>query len=413
PTSRKILTQSAIKAGHTALEAQNSRDGLKIFKQNSPVSVVVSNRMMPDSTGEEFLEKIKMSSPHTVRMMVTAADDPAVMEEAINRGELFRFLKKPIDIRSARETMAAGIRQYEKNLLTPARKGRHGALTGGNFNMRVYLLLAAVLGGVVYYLFTSAGEDSRRNAEAPASSSREVPVPAEDIQAQLGVVKILIKNGELDPVIQVFKRLVERYPQNPEIAVAYAEAMLELERFDDAVKWAGKALEIDPDRGAPRAVLGRVQFEKGDFDKALELSREAIRLAPKTALAYRTIGNIYLRQGRYKDGLTLLREADRINPDNSEILTVLSSAYFKMEDYPNAIQTASRAAKLNPENPGTYFNLALAYYNVNDGPKALENIRAAEKLYQKQKKPNWIAKSRATKRAIVNKFHLSPEEIEK
>ncbi|MBI4389455.1 MAG: sigma-54-dependent Fis family transcriptional regulator, partial [Nitrospinae bacterium] len=47
PTSRKILTQSAIKAGHTALEAQNSRDGLKIFKQNSPVSVVVSNRMMP------------------------------------------------------------------------------------------------------------------------------------------------------------------------------------------------------------------------------------------------------------------------------------------------------------------------------------------------------------------------------
>ncbi|MBI4384529.1 MAG: tetratricopeptide repeat protein [Nitrospinae bacterium] len=411
PTSRKILTQSAKKAGHIALEAQNSKAGLKTFKQNSPISVVVSNHMMPDSTGEEFLEKIKLASPNTVRVMVTAADDLEVMEEAINRGELFRFLKKPINVRSVKETMEAGIRQYEKNLLTSAKNGRRGAKASKTPLLPVYFLLAAVLGGAAFYFF--AGERSQKETQVPAQPAQATLTPEEDIPRKLEVVRELVKNGEAEPVIQVFNDLVELHPNDPGVAGAYAEAMLDLARYDDAMKWANKALEIDPKRGGPYAVLGRVQFEGGDLDKALGLCREAIRLDPKMALAYRTIGNIYLRQGRYKDGLTLLQEADRINPDNSEILTVLSSAHIKLEDYPNAIQTASRAAKLNSENPGAYFNLALAYYNINDGPKALDNIRTAEKLYQKQKRPNWTAKSRATKRAIVSKFHLNPEEIEK
>jgi FixJ family two-component response regulator len=42
----------------------------------------------------EFLQRVKMLSPRTARLMISGQSDVQMMTEAINKGEVFRFLSK-------------------------------------------------------------------------------------------------------------------------------------------------------------------------------------------------------------------------------------------------------------------------------------------------------------------------------
>ena len=44
---------------------------------------------------EEFLQKVKERSPDTVRIILSAHADVTIAIEAINKGEIYRFLAKP------------------------------------------------------------------------------------------------------------------------------------------------------------------------------------------------------------------------------------------------------------------------------------------------------------------------------
>lgn len=71
-----------------------AKEGYKLIKDKD-IPVVLSDYKMPEEDGVTFLEKVKEKFPYTVRIMLTGhADMPAIVD-AINRGEIFRFLAKP------------------------------------------------------------------------------------------------------------------------------------------------------------------------------------------------------------------------------------------------------------------------------------------------------------------------------
>lgn len=60
-------------------------------------AVVVSDQRMPEMTGTEFLEKTKQRFPSAVRIIMSGYADIDTAIDAINRGRVFRFIKKPWD----------------------------------------------------------------------------------------------------------------------------------------------------------------------------------------------------------------------------------------------------------------------------------------------------------------------------
>lgn len=69
---------------------------LKAAKRINP-AIVISDQRMPGMTGIEFLENIKKRLPEAVRVIMTGYADINVAISAINRGQVFRFIKKPWD----------------------------------------------------------------------------------------------------------------------------------------------------------------------------------------------------------------------------------------------------------------------------------------------------------------------------
>ena len=67
------------------------------FMKETEVSVIVSDYMMPGMNGIEFLQLAKMAHPEAVRILLTAHGDMSVAMDAINKGEVYKFVTKPWD----------------------------------------------------------------------------------------------------------------------------------------------------------------------------------------------------------------------------------------------------------------------------------------------------------------------------
>ena len=55
--------------------------------------------MMPGMNGLQVLRRARHYQPESVRMLITSKGDFDMAIEAINRGEVYRFLPKPVDAR--------------------------------------------------------------------------------------------------------------------------------------------------------------------------------------------------------------------------------------------------------------------------------------------------------------------------
>jgi response regulator RpfG family c-di-GMP phosphodiesterase len=107
--------------------AKSGMEALKIIKENKQYAVVISDMQMPVMNGIELLSKIKLHCPHTVRIMLTGNADQKTAIDAVNIGDIFRFINKPCKAEDLSRAIEAGIEQYnliisEKVLLSKTLK---------------------------------------------------------------------------------------------------------------------------------------------------------------------------------------------------------------------------------------------------------------------------------------------------
>jgi len=82
------------KEPYTLLTAEGGQAALDVMK-SQPVRLVISDQRMPGMTGIEFLQKAKELFPDVVRVVLSGYADVGHIVEAINKGEIYRFLGKP------------------------------------------------------------------------------------------------------------------------------------------------------------------------------------------------------------------------------------------------------------------------------------------------------------------------------
>ncbi|MDG2526861.1 EAL domain-containing protein [Stenotrophomonas sp. HITSZ_GD] len=106
--------------GYRILAAGNVRDAFDLLATND-VQVILSDQRMSDMSGTEFLGRVKMLYPDTVRLVLSGYTDLATVTEAINRGAIYRFLTKPWNDDELREHIRQAFRTHDE-----LRKGRDG-----------------------------------------------------------------------------------------------------------------------------------------------------------------------------------------------------------------------------------------------------------------------------------------------
>jgi CheY-like chemotaxis protein len=113
-SSIKALHRLFRKEGHQIFTASNGQEGLEVLrKMKKPVSLIISDQRMPGMNGAQFLERAKKIFPDAIRFLLTGYSDMDAIVEAINKGEIHRYLTKPWDYNDLMLLVRQSLEQYE------------------------------------------------------------------------------------------------------------------------------------------------------------------------------------------------------------------------------------------------------------------------------------------------------------
>lgn len=103
---RLLRNQFEIQTANTVTEA------VLTLRTQGPFAIVVSDLEMPTVDGIQFLSRLRVAYPDTVRIMLTGRGDLTAAMQAINEGNIFRFLTKPCPPTMLKAALLDGVRQH-------------------------------------------------------------------------------------------------------------------------------------------------------------------------------------------------------------------------------------------------------------------------------------------------------------
>jgi len=127
---RDVVAASLARAGQYDLRlAASAAEGKRCLQEQGPFAAVIADLEMPGENGIEFLARARELDPDATRIMLTGYATEQAAIEAVNRGELFQFLTKPIRMARLSEVLAAAVRKHD--VRRAERQLLEDTLTGG------------------------------------------------------------------------------------------------------------------------------------------------------------------------------------------------------------------------------------------------------------------------------------------
>ena len=93
--SRVLRSLKAIfRSGYQVRTTTNCLEALQILK-NEKINTIISDQRMPEMRGVDLLHQARQISPNTMRLLLTGYSDASSTQDAINEGEVYRYITKP------------------------------------------------------------------------------------------------------------------------------------------------------------------------------------------------------------------------------------------------------------------------------------------------------------------------------
>jgi signal transduction histidine kinase len=106
-TFRRLFRQQ-----YDVLLAESGAEGLELLREHSPIPVIITDQRMPEMTGIEFLENTIRLSPASIRIIITGFTDVQALIDAINTGQVYRYITKPWDEQELYVTIKRALENY-------------------------------------------------------------------------------------------------------------------------------------------------------------------------------------------------------------------------------------------------------------------------------------------------------------
>jgi tetratricopeptide (TPR) repeat protein len=240
---------------------------------------------------------------------------------------------------------------------------------------------------------------------ATAAAMAENDVEAQKLVLEVTVARSLdaVRTGQIDMAIQDLTALRDKEPNQAEIRVGLAKALVAKRQADPALVELQKAVELDPANAEAQYQLGFVQHVmKGNAAGALGSYEKAVAADPANT-TYRTnlgavlsevkqtdravaelkkvvetpgysrpeawiyLGQAHIAAKRFKEALEALNKAAEIAPNNAQVEAYLGWSYFGLMDAPNFKLHAGKAKALGYQEA-----TLLAYLKRIEGGEAIK-----------------------------------------
>lgn len=97
----------------TANNGQEAYDLIKADPTPERIHVIIADQRMPGMTGVDFFKAILPIIPRTIRIIMTGYSDIDAVTAAINDGQVYKYLHKPLDLKSLKLVIVRSIENFE------------------------------------------------------------------------------------------------------------------------------------------------------------------------------------------------------------------------------------------------------------------------------------------------------------
>ena len=97
---------------HKVYTAINGQEALKIMNEKD-IHLVITDQRMPGMSGVQFLEQTLDQHPQTIRIILTGYTDIDALVDAINTGQVYRYINKPWDPKELRSIVKQALEHFE------------------------------------------------------------------------------------------------------------------------------------------------------------------------------------------------------------------------------------------------------------------------------------------------------------
>ena len=97
-------------------KAMGTIQGIALIQLLGPYAIVVSDMRMIGMDGAGFLAQVHQMAPNTVTMLLTGYNDLQAAIVAVNKGQIFRYLRKPCNKEDLVNAIRQGLAQYRANI---------------------------------------------------------------------------------------------------------------------------------------------------------------------------------------------------------------------------------------------------------------------------------------------------------
>jgi tetratricopeptide (TPR) repeat protein len=228
-----------------------------------------------------------------------------------------------------------GAREYEEAIKTYEEVIQQ---QGDSYDLRLRI------GEIYFYRLKKIGE-----ALAEGENARKINSKKHEAYLFTGLV--LHESERFEEAIVWFLKGIELAPNQADLHFHLGATYDKLNRFDALVAEMKKAIAIDSKHAMALNYLGYTYVERGIFlDEAIDLINRALTLKPNDGYVIDSLGWAYYKQGKVKEALKTLKKAVDLVPDDPVILEHLGEVYLKENQRDRSQEAWSHSLKLDPKN---------------------------------------------------------------
>lgn len=131
-----IAFQALLRKDYRVFTTTDAHEATEILSREN-IAVIFSDQKMPDVSGVEFFENIIHEYPTPVRILLTGHADIEAVIDAINKGQVYRYVSKPWESGDLKICIENAVEKYQRDADLMMKKnffaenpGRDGYRTG-------------------------------------------------------------------------------------------------------------------------------------------------------------------------------------------------------------------------------------------------------------------------------------------
>jgi response regulator RpfG family c-di-GMP phosphodiesterase len=269
--------------------AESGAEGLALLRNDGPFAVIVADMRMPKMDGIQFLRETLSIAPDSVRMMLTGNHDLQTAMEAVNHGNVFRFLTKPCNADELIHFLDAGLSQH--SLIMAEKELLEGTLAG----------TIELLTEMIAAMDPQLGNRSHQTRELAIALGKKLEVPdlweldAAALLSHLGQAtippRVAVKAKEGRQLTELERDMIMRVPEIGSRLLAKIprlDVVAEIVLYEDKY-FDGRGFPEDERKGEDLPIQSRI----------LKVARDMVELASLGTGPLQALQQMQSREGRY------------------------------------------------------------------------------------------------------------------